>query len=91
MKTEDKAALLAAFDLSPGSAYDNPGALRSLAASQPEAAPVLLAIEWGAPLETIREAIAALPTGDAPEQVQQTPPVVETPGPVTASEAAQPS
>jgi len=69
MKTEDKAALLAAFDLSPGSAYDSPGALRGLAASQPEALGVLAAIEAGSPLETIRATIAAIPEGE--QQPQQ--------------------
>ncbi len=69
MKTEDKSALLAAFDLSPGSAYDRPGALRSLCEATPEALAVLAAIEAGSPLETIRKTIVSLPEGE--QQPQQ--------------------
>jgi hypothetical protein len=66
MKPKDKAALLAAFDLSPGSAFDRPGVLRSLCEGNAEAVGVLAAIEAGSPLPVIRQTIAGLPVDDAP-------------------------
>lgn len=65
MKTKDKAALLAAFDLSPGSAYDRPGALRSLAESHPDALAVVAGINACSPLPMLRATIVSLPVDDA--------------------------
>lgn len=64
MKTQDKSALLAAFDVSPGSAYDRPGALRSLCEGNPEAVAVLAGIEAQSPLAMLRATIAGLPGDD---------------------------
>lgn len=70
MNAQTKADILAAFDLSPGSAYDGAGALRSLCEGNPDAVAVLAGIEARSPLPMLRATIASLPAdGGAPGAV----------------------